>query len=73
MKKIFLLAIGILLLSSCSESPCDISQCKFTVGEDVKIKHKTFHNKATVTRVGCGCTYVVSYYSTLSTRRHRNV
>lgn len=74
MKKISLVfAIVALILSSCSEKPCDVSMCKYVIGEDVKIKNKPSHNEATVTKIGCGCTYTVSYYSTFNTRRHRTV
>lgn len=74
MKKTILLVFSLgLMLISCSQKECDKSQCKFTIGEDVKIKHKPSHNEATVTEIGCGCTYTVSYYSTFNTRRHRTV
>jgi hypothetical protein len=75
MKKLIFLMVG-LILFSCSE-PCQPCDFKYEVGDDVKIKNKTFHNTAVVTRQiqgeNCGCSYEVSYYSTLGTRRHRNV
>lgn len=71
-KIIVIFAMSALMLSSCTEK-CDTSKCKFAIGEDVKIKHKPSHDEATVTEVGCGCTYTISYYSTFSVRRHRAV
>lgn len=60
------------IVSTCG-SRCDTSKCKFKVGDDVTVKHKTFHNKATVTGVSCGCEYTINYYSYLGVRRHRIV
>lgn len=71
--KNYILIIVTLFMFSCTEKECDKSQCKFAVGEDVKIKHKPSHDEASVTKVGCGCTYTISYYSTFNTRRHRSV
>ena len=75
MRNLIILIAGMLMVlaSSCSDTPCDTSACKFKKGDDVTIKHKTFHDKATVTEVGCGCTYTISYYSYLGVRRHRVV
>lgn len=72
MKSLIILILGMLMVlaSSCS---CDTNKCKFKKGDDVTIKHKTFHDKATVTDVECGCTYTISYYSYLGVRRHRVV
>lgn len=61
-----------LIVSTCGKS-CDTSQCKFKVGDDVHIKHKTFHDDATVVDVSCGCEYTINYYSYLGVRRHRVV
>lgn len=73
MRNIFFIAVSFILLTSCNEKPCDLTSCRFKKGDDVEIKNKTFHDKATVTKVDCGCVYEVSYYSYLGVRRHRIV
>jgi len=73
-KLILILVVGVLASCGC---PDDSKIHTFAVGEDVHIKNKTFHDEATVTQQlrdgDCNCMYKISYYSTLSTRRHRVV
>lgn len=63
-------------LTSCTEKTCN-EPFKFSLGDDVKIKNKTFHNSAVVTKVNtdddCSKTYEVSYFSHLGIKRTRVV
>lgn len=79
--KIFVLGALILIivafaLSGCSE-PCKAPSYEFSMGEDVHIKNKTFHDDAVITRQiqneDCSCAYEIAYFSTLGVRRHRVV
>jgi hypothetical protein len=76
MKKIILLFTIAVLMVSCG-CPDDSVKHKFQVGQDVHIKHKTFHSDATVTKLlrdgDCNCMYQINYYSHMGVRRHRTV
>jgi len=76
MKKLFLILVAALFLTSCGCSD-DSATHRFAIGQDVHIKHKSSHSDATVTKQlrdgDCNCMYEVAYYSTLNVRRHRTV
>lgn len=76
MKKLLLVLVIGLGLASCSE-PCKAPSYEFSIGEDVHIKNKTFHDDAVITRQiqneDCSCAYEIAYFSTLGVRRHRVV
>ena len=69
MKRFFLFLIVAILATSC----CDQSECKYSEGDDVKIKNNLTHNTATVTDVRCGCKYKISYHTLLGIKRYRTV
>ena len=45
--------------------------CKFSIGNDVIIKNKTFNNNATISNVYCDCSYEITYYSYVMRQRRK--
>jgi hypothetical protein len=39
--------------------------CKYKVGQQIKIKNKTFNDDAIIKEINCGCIYSVNYYNFL--------